>query len=374
MASTKIDWADKAWNPVTGCSPISEGCAHCYAQRMAKRLAGRCGYPADDPFRVTLHEDKLTEPYTWKKPKRVFAGSMCDLFHEDVLEEWLWEIFATMAEHPRHTFIIITKRPERMCEVLNDLSFWACVEGTCQKRYHERTGEDPSLWLAVHGPLPNVIGMVTVENQKWADIRIPWLLKTELACRGVSLEPMLGEVDLGKYLWKTCSDCGGQMLTGSDGEACLCARYSSRPGYERLRLLDWFIVGGETGPGARPMHPDWVRKVRDDCHAAGVPFFFKQWGEWLPICEDRSGLIDACYRSNKKAHEDQDQDTLDELYGKTCMVERYVMHHDGSLHQPLEPCAFRHGNNPMTIFKVGKKAAGHLLDGREWREIPGVKG
>ena len=120
MQTTKIEWAEAAWNPVTGCTPVSAGCANCYARRMAQRLRGRCGYPADEPFRVTLRPDRLDEPLHWHKPRRVFVCSMGDLFHPDVPDEFIDQVFAAMALCPQHTFLVLTKRPEGMRQVLAD--------------------------------------------------------------------------------------------------------------------------------------------------------------------------------------------------------------------------------------------------------------
>ena len=219
---TKIEWATNAdgvpgetWNPVTGCTKISEGCEHCYAERMAKRLRGRCGYPADNPFRVTLHPERLGIPLHWKKARTVFVCSMSDLFHQDVPLTYNDHVFNRMARCPQHRFLVLTKRPEPMREYL--------------------LGYRPS------EPLPNVGLGVTVESQDHED-RIAHLLACPAAMRFVSVEPMLGGMAIG-------------MLG-----------------------IDWVIGGGESGPGARPMDPRWARDLRDQCVAAGVPFFFKQWG------------------------------------------------------------------------------------------------
>jgi len=231
---TKIEWAEESWNPITGCTPISEGCEHCYARRIAQRLRGRCGYPKDDPFRVTFHPDRLDQPLHWKKPRMIFVCSMGDLFHPDVSEYDILAIWQRMGEfhdregtilpvekRPGHTYMVLTKRPERA------LKFLSC-------RYPHGY-ERKNVWLGV-----------SVENQKRADVRIPILLQIPAAKRFVSIEPMLGSIKLQHY------------GTGTS--------------------IDWVICGGESGPGARPMHPDWPRSIRDQCQAAGIPFFFKQWG------------------------------------------------------------------------------------------------
>lgn len=274
---TKIEWATDVWNPVTGCTKVSAGCAHCYAERMSKRLAGRCGYPADQPFRVTLHANKLDEPLHWKRPRRVFVCSMGDLFHEDVPDSFISQVLHVISHSycAHHIFMVLTKRPERMC-----------------KFFAENPGPTiQNLWLGT-----------SVENQEAADERIPWLLKTQAAVRFVSCEPLLGPVDLFAHTGET------------------------EPIDPYPQKLDWLICGGESGPGARPMHPDWARSIRDQCQDAGVPFFFKQWGEWWPGEQGR--LYDIS--TNLKTSWTDGQE----------------------------------------MYRIGKHAAGHLLGGREWRDIP----
>lgn len=285
MNKTRIEWAEAVWNPVTGCTPVSEGCQNCYAKRMAYRLRGRCGYPEDEPFKVTLHPERLDEPLRWKKPRKVFVCSMGDLFHEDIDDGFLCRVFDIMIVAKQHTFLILTKRPERMKDFIV-----RCVHGVPK-----------NIWLGV-----------TAENQQRADERVPILLKIPAAVRFVSVEPMLGPVNIDGYL-----GFNGPRRMG-DG----LMYYWVAP------KIDWVICGGETGPGARPMHPDWVRNLRDQCQDAGTPFFFKQWGEYKPL--PFSGRDDGLH-------------TLQEYPG----------------------CKY-------DFVKVGKKAAGRMLDGRTWDEMPEV--
>jgi protein gp37 len=251
---TKIEWAEESWNPITGCTKISEGCHHCYAERMCYRLAGRYGYPErPNQFKTTFHQDKLTQPFVWKKPRMIFVCSMGDLFHPDVHTQWIDAVYAAAALNQQHTFLILTKRPEAMLE-------WYSYDAhyrTRACRVSEACGDyfgwgDMQVDPVQDWPLPNVWIGVTAENQKRADERIPILLKIPAEIRFVSIEPMLSQVDP------------------------FCA-YSSDLGYVG-GTIDWVICGGETGPGARPMHPDWVRSLLDQCVDASVPFFFKHWG------------------------------------------------------------------------------------------------
>lgn len=226
--STSIEWTDETWNPVTGCTKVSQGCKHCYAERMATRLAGRAGYPAaPHQFDVTLHPERLEDPLHWRKPRKVFVNSMSDLFHPAVPFDFIQKVFHVMRFSSEHTYQILTKRPEIMHEFMD--------------------------WVTpLYIKLPNVWLGVSVENQKAADERIPWLLKTPAAIKFVSYEPALGPVTL-------------RTLT-----------YSGiyKPG--DTRSIDWVIAGCESGPGARPAHPDWFRSVREQCQITNIPFFLKQ--------------------------------------------------------------------------------------------------
>ena len=263
---TKIEWADESWNPVTGCTKVDDGCRNCYAKRMANRLRGRCGYPADDPFRVTLHPDRLEKPLHWKKPRRVFVNSMSDLFHPDVHSGFIRRIFSVMLDCEQHTFMILTKRAGRMAQYIERYPWSGAMK------------EAGNVWLGV-----------SVHDQKSADERIPILLQTPAAHRFVSFEPALGAVDFRgplygfpeqvsseQHVTKEMAIAGGDLaLEGS--------LYSEEEWAQTMPSLDLIICGGESGPGARPMHPDWVRSTRDQCQEAGVKFHFKHWGAYKPV-------------------------------------------------------------------------------------------
>ncbi|MCO1599844.1 DUF5131 family protein [Desulfosporosinus nitroreducens] len=297
MAESKIEWTDAVWNPVTGCSKVSAGCAHCYAERLWPRLRAM-GNPAykDRSFNdVACHPERLEQPLGWRKPRRIFVNSMSDLFHQDVPLSFLSEVFDVMRLAKQHTFMILTKRPEGL------------------------------KWLRLNGPiyddkpLPNVWLGVSVENQAAADERIPLLLQTPAAVRFISAEPLLGPVDLqSDILGDTLCRCGGCMDFAKDN-----------PNDWGAQRIDWVIVGGESGPGARPVHPDWVRNLRDQCHGSKVPFFFKQWGEW--------GWYQGGHHSMKYPGTFVDDERF-----KAWMV------------------------------RVGKKKAGRELDGQTWDEMPEV--
>lgn len=234
--TTKIEWCDETWNPITGCTPISEGCKNCYADRMAKRLAGRFGYPQDDPFQPNVfHPDKI-DINMFTPGKRIFAGSMCDLFHEkvNIRGNRILEVFRCMSHHD-NTFCLLTKRPERMK---------ACIDYLCES--DDFLDHYQHLWLGV-----------SAENQERADERIPILLNTPAAIRFVSVEPMLGPVNIYKYF--ECESCIDPLV-------CWC----NDP------RLKWVICGPETGTGKRPFNYDWARDLRDQCQAAEIPFFFKK--------------------------------------------------------------------------------------------------
>ena len=317
---TKIEWADESWNPVTGCTKVDEGCRNCYAERMSKRLAGRCGYPADDPFRVTLHPDRLNKPLHWKKPRRVFVNSMSDLFHKDVPDGFIDQVFAVMALASEHEFMILTKRPERMRGWFDRIRNYGD-----EKPFGRRIGEGKyiasqySAWIDAEEfypwPLPNVWLGVSVHDQKSADERIPILLQTPAAHRFVSQEPALGAVD-----FRRSTHIGFANRQREQGI-----------GYAEATKLHLIITGGESGPGARPMHPDWVRSIRDQCAAAGVKFVHKQNGAFLPF------QVATCMEGVS-------------LNGEVVNVES-PLRQDDDVPGSIE------------MIRVGKKAAGRLLDG-----------
>lgn len=233
MNQTKIEWATHTWNPVTGCTPISEGCLNCYAKRMARRLAGRYGYPdAPHHFDVTLHHGRLGEPLHWKKPRLIFVCSMGDLFHEDVPYEIQDHVLIMTQRAPQHTYLLLTKRPDRM------LNFF--------RQFHSAPHDTR--------PLPNVWLGVTTENQDAANQRVAVLLRIPAALHFISAEPLLGLIDLNRIpgAWDVHQGTGN--------------------------TIDWVICGGETGPGARPMQTQWAIALRDQCVAADVPFFYKGAG------------------------------------------------------------------------------------------------
>jgi len=276
---SKIEWTDATLNIVTGCTRVSEGCDHCYIERTpALRMASRKfdGQGPGSTTGVQLHPERLAQALRWRRPRRIFMPSLSDLFHEAVPDELLVQAFAVMAVTPRHTWQITTKRPARMRSLLADAEFWSEVaQDVVGMNVVDGVPEVP---LADDGswyPLPNVWLGVSVENQRWADIRVPLLLNTPAAVRWLSCEPLLGPVDLNRYLRpRRCSQCGQAWTEWACGPTH--ALLACDPG------LHWVVVGGESGPGARPMHPAWARSLRDQCATAGTPFFFKQWGEWAP--------------------------------------------------------------------------------------------
>lgn len=231
---SKIEWTDKTWNPVTGCDAISPGCDHCYAESTAKRWKAAYDKAIEEGrepqkgharyrngFGVTLHHDKIHEPAKWMKSHDIFVCSMSDLFHKDIPYAFIYQVFMSMWSLPRHTFQVLTKRTTRMRDFMERWEIYG------------KEGVFPHIWLGT-----------SVESRKFYDQRVPVLVDTPNAGRRyLSIEPLL-------------EDLGDIDLTG----------------------IDWVIVGGESGPGARPMDADWVRSIRDRCFEQTVPFFFKQWG------------------------------------------------------------------------------------------------
>ena len=263
MSKTRIEWTEHTWNPMSGCTKISDGCKNCYAEKMANRLKamGVKGY--ENGFAVTLHPEKLREPLERKKPTMYFV-SMGDLFHEDVPFSFIKEVFLMMGYANQHTYQIPTKRPERMREfILWFMDKIPAIEG--EKRRFENWSNN--IWLGV-----------TAENQEQADKRIPLLLDTPAAVRFVSIEPMLSHIDLTKYLVRyRCYSCGQESLESPD--KCPSCGHSELGDKYFSSAIDWVIVGGETGAGARPLRYQWVKDIQEQCEAANVPFLFKKWGK-----------------------------------------------------------------------------------------------
>lgn len=360
--STKIEWtrnADgtpgKTWNPITGCTQVSPGCRNCYAERMAKRLRGRHGYPADEPFRVTAHADRLYTPWHWKRPRHIFVCSMGDLFHGHVSNELIADIFNVMCDSrsEQHTFQVLTKRPQRALQWLEWLG-------------ENEPGNTPlGVTLEVCGHFGrNIWFGISAEDQKRADERIPLLLKIPAAVRFVSLEPLLGPIHLGMATPcdRDCAEYQDAECPGTSGP-CIMQRH-----------LDWVIVGGESGPGARPMHPFWVRSIRDQCVAANVPFFFKQWGEWVPFSagaryEDGEEFGGECGGPTSLADfrggEGESPITCCARGGGCGETGRRVQYREERTHR------WGRGNTLwMQYIRIGKKRAGCLLDGRKWLQKP----
>lgn len=302
---TGIEWTDATWNPVRGCSLVSPGCTNCYAMKQARRMSG-AGDSYEGLTKMTSHGpvwtgevrtvlSMLDQPLRWKRPRRIFVNSMSDLFHDDVPDAFIAKVFEVMANAPQHTYQILTKRAKRMRDWCSSID----------------AGNWP-MWL-FPWPLPHVWLGVSVEDQQRADERIPLLLETQATVRWISAEPLLGHVSL-------VVPFAGKHVDASRG---------AKPGIPRL---DWVVVGGESGPRARPMHPEWARSLRDQCIGAGVPFLFKQHGEWVAGCD-----------------------------------------------LPAPSYGFPIGSTELTVYKwhdhvvsykLGKRVAGRQLDGRTWDEYP----
>lgn len=321
--TTPIEWTDATWNPITGCTLVSEGCKHCYAATLAAGrmqhhwsrtgLARRnAGGEAKFTGEVRFNEQWLDQPLRWNRSRLIFVCAHSDLFHEAVPDEWIDRVFHVMALAPQHTFQVLTKRPERAQVYLTN--------SATQQLY-------PGL------PLPNVWLGTSVEDQATAAARVPPLLATPAAVRFVSYEPALGPVNFRRL--RLAPDYH-MMLDALEG-------YGLSSG-GRTRI-DWVIVGGESGRGARPMHPDWARKVRDDCEAAGVAFLFKQWGAWI----------------------DEQVATAAHMAPGPDMFDRFGQPKGPNWH-PYDAG----GRNGGMMIRVGKKAAGRLLDGREHNGMPGA--
>lgn len=338
---TNIEWTDRTWNAIRGCTRVSEGCRNCYAENMAARFSdpGQWGHglatrkPNRWTGKVVLDEAALLKPLRWKKPRKIFVTSIGDPFHPDVPDEWIDRLFAVMALCPQHTFQLLTKRPERMWEYMNGLKQRA-FENDCTTTDYILSHCIDDEWWAGMGrrvpgrlkwPLPNLWLGVSVENQEQADQRIPHLLATPAVVRFLSCEPLLGPINF---------------------EGCWVDDPDPRVHINWLERLDWVIVGGESGPAARPMHPDWVRELRDQCNQAQTPFLFKQWGEWAPgetVTRQTGWMPTASWFNDEWRLSEENLATTD-----------------------------NHIDDEPDLYRVGKKAAGRLLDGVDHNGYPGV--
>jgi protein gp37 len=327
---TGIEWTEATWNPVTGCSKVSQGCKHCYAERDWPRMQHVPAYAGRKFTDVACHPDRLDIPLRWTKPRLIFVNSMSDLFHESVPDDFIDRVFAVMALAKQHTFQVLTKRPERMLAYLSDLGLRAeliGIEAEAIGGIDRHTEDLKQRWPL---PLQNVWLGVSVEDQKAADERIPLLLQTPAAVRWISAEPLLGPIDLRRstgYPW-----IGGKFADGRKFDG----------------LLDWVVVGGESGNNARPMHPNWARGLRDQCAAAEVPFLFKQWGEFANQ-KAASLAIDDCMYLSKSGG----------------WVEIDGTYSSGDQAAPIN-------SDAAHVFRIGKKAAGRLLAGVEHNGYPTV--
>ena len=311
--ATKIEWCDATFNAWVGCTKVSPACDHCYAEGWAKRT----GHPElwqGDRRRTTA--SNWREPIKWNKRAaaegrrlRVFCSSLADVFDNQVPEEWRADLWRLIDETPSLDWLLLTKRPQNAGKMIREARR-AVLGG--------RVADEHLLW-----PWPNVWLGTTVENQGEADRRIPHLLAVPAKVHFLSCEPLLGPLDLARWLGRTAA-----------------GRFHAEP------IIDWIITGGESGPGARPAHPDWFRSLRDQCAAAGVPFFFKQWGEWHPSA--MHGPATCPYKSTHAIHVNGEREFRPgEAFYKAGTARGWA-----------------------GVCHVGKKVAGAMLDGREHREFP----
>lgn len=329
--NSNIEWTDATWNPIRGCTRVSAGCQNCYAERTAMRFSGKGGsyeglvkmtngHP-QWTGKVRFIPELLKVPLVRKAPTKFFVNSMSDLFHEGLSDEIIQKIFKVMCEAKRHTFQVLTKRPKRMLEFLS--------------RWDSMTRDFGPLWPNVW-PQKHIWLGVSCENQATADERIPLLLQTPAAVRWISAEPLLGPINLKFPTQREAHEEAAGM--GLDPMFFAISRID--PEQRIGDGIHWIVAGGESGPGARPMHPNWARTLRDQCKAAGVPFFFKQWGQWAP-----GEMVPD---------------------GRSYPTQQYF---DGKWKECSDDWATEKDGGSI-LYRIGKKAAGRLLDGKEYSEYP----
>lgn len=367
--NSAIEWTDATWSPTLGCTKVSPGCDNCYAIKTVHRLsfnpnpkiheaaegltAYRPGHGVVWTGAVRTLPDRLDLPLTWRKPRMIFVDSQSDLFHDHVPDEFIARVFAVMGATPRHTYQVLTKRHGRMRSLLSSDEFRRLVKDKHSEM--QLGGVVPYRPLVINvWPLPNVWLGVSVEDQKRADIRVPALLDTPAAVRWLSCEPLLGPVDVSFWF-------------EDDDAECTCTRYvvdysdperfhpsnidrEDNPTCRMHHPLNWVVAGGESGPGARPMHPDWARSLRDQCTAAKVPYHFKQWGAWSGIEAGGHSAFDYVT--------DDDRCQVVDMQGQV-------------RGRPWPGWAIQDGTRDAAVMRrYSKKDAGRVLDGRTWDEFP----
>lgn len=346
---TKISWAHSTFNPWIGCQKVSAACENCYAEGVAKRMGKKLW--GKDAERMMTGDAYWDEPIRWNEeagrrsePWRVFCGSLCDVMEDrrdlDERRDMLWEL---IGETPNLTWLLLSKRPENFLKLT------------------------PEEW---HGAWPkNVWALTTAENQRRLDERLPHLLKVPAEVRGLSIEPLLGPITLPETALP-CLNCKGRgwvlpFFSADYGVPCKPCQDRARalgagPFSARQKIvfdtIQWVICGGESGGGARPMHPRWAKDLRDQCAKHAVAFFMKQWGEWLPISDCPNELHESLYKPPPK----RDPEAI-----RRCKVANDVIGFDGRSRKD-----YAQGSDAMLMFRVGAKRAGRLLDGKLWDQTP----
>lgn len=395
---TNIEWCDSTFNGWTGCTAISAACDHCYAEAWSKRAGSRVGKWGPGAPRVRTSAALWRDPVRWNDTpfwacpcgwrgtskemvlrddghgawvacpncgagaftparRRVFTASLGDYLDNEVPLEWLADLLDLIRKTPSLDWLMLTKRVgnwgKRLAGAIEiskaskpDLASWL-----------ER-------WVAGEAP-ENVWLGITVCNQVEAERDIVKLLSIPARIRFLSVEPMLGAINLERACDLAEETLCAQRTWTEMADAQLCLRAHRRGS---VGMIDWVICGAESGPGARPMHPEWARRLRDQCLEADTPFLFKQWGEWIPISQLSEVEDRALWKSRVQAKPHEDQEALDEIHGRRCTVDLRVVHLDGYVHGPLEVNAFPPG--AMTVYKLGKQKSGRLLDGEEHNGFP----
>ncbi len=363
---TKIEWTDATWNPITGCSVVSPGCTNCYAMKLAgtrlKHIPSRAGLTRDTKAgpvwtgEVRFNEQWLDEPLRWQRPRMIFVCAHGDLFAEGVPDEWIDKVFAVMALAPQHIFQVLTKRPDRMRGYLQEMQ--RCFDSD-EREFSRRWGTaaaevsgSPCAAGAIEDreyPLPHVWLGVSVEDQPRANERIRILLDTPAAVRWISAEPLLGPINL-NFLKQPNDGFGCWWLDalnidrgGWFNDEAATQPMDDADARHHLGRINWVVAGGESGTGARPMHPHWANALRDQCAIADVPFLFKQWGNWIIASHD-NGHYDSAMATNDAIWLDVD--------GR----------------QAKPSCDGM--REPIGMFRVTKSRAGRLLDGVEHNGYP----
>lgn len=363
MSKTSIEWTQEVWNPTTGCNKINPGCKFCYAEVMHKRLMVMQPNKYSRPFLdgAFEHPESLLLPLKWKKPRTIFVNSMSDLFHDNISVDYIAQVYAIMFLANQHTYQVLTKRSNRRREILNSLEFMELLHKYINQfhdKYIKRLEQELYFFDDILNgfPFKNIWEGSSTADQASLEAELPHLLETPAYVRFLSAEPLLGPL----RLLQTYMLAVGKFPKGHVPK--------------RREGLHWVITGGESGNKARPSHPDWYRSLKTECEAMKIPFFFKQWGKWLPIEQDSPNKIGPDFKREEEYTDRAEYEIELNKFLKFWKKRIQVININGLIITPhismIEPHLADESLKPTAVYNYGKKNSGNLLDGEKHLNFP----